>query len=185
MQVRGAIDLRSLTTWGIIMLLTAAGSGVLFILSLSTQVNEFDDWRVEHEKVSLAAVSAANSERKTREKKMEDNSEKMDQIMEHLEAERVRLLTIMGRALPGEFGAERAFIRVNRQSSRVRYTDGERVRITIMSLEGSTSIVLPINGTFSHNDGDLLAVFSSQACDELGVKEVVEVRLEPIANGVE
>jgi multidrug efflux pump subunit AcrB len=152
----------------------------LFLLSVSQQLGDQKDWIIYHEETTDVIITQATAERGANLKKMNDNGEKMDKILEYMEQERIRLLTVQGRGRAGTFGGDDAFIRINRQSGRVRYQDGERVRVTLLNGDSTTSVVLPINGTFAHNNADLLMVFSRKACDDLGVNGIVDVKMEPL-----
>ena len=127
----------------------------------------------EHMEWSSNQITQGSNQRK-------DMSEKIDYLINMMEMERVRHLSVVGRGRPGTFGRDSAFVSINRQSGKVRYQDGEKVLVTVLSTPGETSLSLPINGTFSNANDDLIVIFSSKACDELGISEPVEVKLEPV-----
>lgn len=150
----------------------------VWLIGMSNQLGDLQDWVTVHEETTDKIIAQAGVERSEHLRKMNENGDKMDQILQVLEQNRIDLLTIIGQGGAGDFGLEDAFIRINRGSDRVRYQDGERVRVTLK--DGSTSVVLPINGTFDHPDEDLILVFSSKACGDLGVVAAVEVKMEPL-----
>lgn len=159
------------------MLIAGVPALVLFLVGMSEQLDSNTEWRYGHETAFDTAIKVATNERQEHMKIMEKNGETLKALLKIAEEEKVRLLKIDGKGRAGTFGADDAFIRINRQSGRVHYQDGEKVRVTV---SGGTSVVLTINGTFSNNDRDLVLVFSKKACGDLGVTGTVEVSMAPV-----
>lgn len=161
------------------MLIAGVPALVLFLFGMSEQLDSNTEWRSTHELAFNMAIEVAASERGGHTKMMEANGKTLETLLKIVEDERARLLTIDGKGLAGDFGADDAFIRINRQSGKVRYHDGERVRVTLTGDNEGSSIILPINGTFTHSNRDLVLVFSRKACGDLGVTGTVEVSMAP------
>ena len=162
--------IRTMSVWGSPVLIISLAS---WLWTFYGRVEVLEGSFQEHMEWSNNQITQGSNQRK-------DMSSKIDYLIDMMEMERVRQLTVVGRGSPGTFGRDSSFVRINRQSSRIRYQDGERVKVTVLSGRGETSLNLPINGTFSNANNDLIVIFSSKACDELGISEPVEVKLEPV-----
>tara|TARA_R100001086_G_C11772185_1_gene241163 strand:+ start:170 stop:694 length:525 start_codon:yes stop_codon:yes gene_type:complete len=162
--------IRTMSVWGSPVLIISLAS---WLWTFYGRVEVLEASFQEHMEWSNNQITQGSNQRK-------NMSSKIDYLIDMMEMERVRQLTVVGRGSPGTFGRDSSFVRINRQSSRIRYQDGERVKVTVLSGRGETSLNLPINGTFSNANNDLIVIFSSKACDELGISEPVEVKLEPV-----
>ena len=162
--------IRTMSVWSSPILIISMAS---WLWSFYGRVEVLETSFQEHMEWSNTQIAQGSSQR-------DHMSEKMDYLINMVEQERVRQLTVVGRGSPGNFGSDTSFVRINRQSGRIRYQDGERVKVTVLSGRGETSLNLLINGTFSNANNDLIVIFSRKACDELGISEPVEVKLEPV-----
>jgi len=110
----------------------------------------------------------------------------LEQILDELgvikanqEEDLKRDLTVRGFGVGGEFGGDRAYVRVNADSDAAIYRDGDRVRITNTSIEGRPSEVFDVRGEWTHTDQHVLVSFSKEACEVLEIEGIVKVTLEP------
>ncbi len=111
---------------------------------------------------------------------LREESEKQDSKLDQLLKYHANDFMLGGTAGIGDFGGNESFVRVNRRSPARVYKDGNKVKITLVSVEGQPDATLEVKGTFYDSDSDLIIFFSKQAAEDLGLVGRVEVELEPV-----
>ena len=111
---------------------------------------------------------------------LEDIKELLGDVKKGQAEDRKRDWTIRGVGTAGTFGGDSAYVRINADSDASVYQDGDRVRVTNKSVEGSPSEIFEVRGEWTHADDEVLVSFSEAACDILEVEGIVKVLLEPV-----
>jgi len=181
MELKELFDLKDLRTK--IMLGLFAALGVLLVPLLGTMQMQEEfygyetseegvttTWRERHAVLSEGTAQTARQSR-------ENLETKLDIIIEQLE----NRFFLTGTATVGSFGADEAYVQINRGSDASVYKDGMQLNVEVTNADGNTRATLIVDGTFSDPNSDLLLRFSRRAADRLGVNSKCDIEIEPVA----
>ncbi len=159
-----------------IMLVSLAALGVLLIPLLGTMQMQTEFYGYE---ITPEGVTTTWRERHAQlaQQSQQNLENKIDIIIGQL-ADRFFLT---GTATVGTFGADEAYVQVNRGSDAKVYKDGSRMNIEVTNADGNTRATLVVDGTFSDPNSDLLIRFSERAAGRLGIDGKCNIEIEPVA----
>ncbi len=181
MELKELFNLKDVRTK--IMLVSLAALGVLLLPLLGTLQMQTDfygyettpegvttTWRERHAAFSLRVTEQAKGRQDTIE-------QKIDIIIEQLEDR----FYLTGTATVGNFGADEAYVQINRGSDAKVYKDGSRLNVEVTNADRNTRMTLVVDGTFSDPNSDLLLRFSKRAAGRLGINGKCNIEIEPVA----
>jgi hypothetical protein len=130
---------------------------------------------------NLAAhITAANTAEETRVEERAQLAEALKGVIDSQQRAEKRDLTMRGQGRAGSFGGDDAYLRINTESQAILYQSGDKVKVTNLTADGHPTEVMEIRGEWSNNNSDILASFSSKACDVLEIEGTVKILLEPV-----
>jgi len=136
--------------------------------TIQQDVADLKKYVIAHEITVTNIVAEFEAEDKKQQKQLE-------QLLDYHK----RDYEVVGTGSVGTFGADEAYVRVNRRSLARIYKDGDSMVITC-DVEGKPKAVFQVRGTFSDSNQDLVISFSQEAADELGITSRVGVEIEPV-----
>ncbi len=173
MELKELFNLKDVRTK--IMLVSLAALGVLLIPLLGTMQMQTEFYGYE---ITPEGVTTTWRERHGQlvQQSQQNLETKIDIIIGQLEDR----FYLTGTATVGAFGADEAYVQVNRGSDAKVYKDGTRMNVEVTNADRNTRMTLVVDGTFSDPNSDLLLRFSKRAAGRLGIDGKCNIEIEPV-----